>query len=394
MLPTSLTRRQFVAASSALAIAASSLRARAAEDSQTEGSKVEGSGVDPQQFQQIVDKGINFLTVKGQAADGSFTKQIGIGITALAATALMRHGRTPDDATVAKALKYIEQNVQPTGGIHAPNGRLKTYETCVAVLCLNEANRGGKYDATLKKAEAFIKQIPFDADEGNSPEDFQFGGAGYGGQGRPDLSNTAYLIEALRTTGTPEDDPAIKNALLFVSRCQNLESPHNTTPFAAKVNDGGFYYTPLPGDDDAQTPNGGLRSYGAMSYAGLKSMVFAGVDKEDERVQAVKKWIGKHYDVSSHPGQGDAGLFYYYNTFAKALEANGEDRIATADGQQRDWRKDLVEELAKRQREDGAWVNANQRWFESDPNLSTAFALLALSYCAPQAKKEPKQAPE
>lgn len=370
-----LTRRRFLAASSLLA-AAACLRRAVGADAPAE--------VDPKKYQEIVDKGINYLSVKGQADDGSFTKQVGIGITALAATAMLRHGRTPDDPTVAKALKYIEQNVQPTGGIHAANGRLKTYETCVAVLCLNEANREGKYDAILKKADAFIKQIPFDAEEGNSPEDFQFGGAGYGGQGRPDLSNTAYLIEALRSTGTAADDPAIQNALLFVSRCQNLESPHNTTPFAAKVNDGGFYYTPLPGDDDAETPNGGLRSYGAMSYAGLKSMVFAGVEKDDERVKAVKKWIGKHYDVTSHPGQGDAGLFYYYNTFAKALEASGDDEIVAADGQKHNWRQDLVNELAKRQRDDGAWVNSNQRWFESDANLSTSFALLALSYCAPK----------
>jgi hypothetical protein len=370
-------RRQFLGVASSLAAAACLRSVQGAEPA---------AAVDAQKYQATVDKGIAYLATKGQADDGSFTKQVGIGITALAATAMLRHGRTPDDPTVAKALKFIEQNVQPTGGIHAANGRLKTYETCVAVLCLNEANRDGKYDAILKKADAFIKQIPFDAEEGNSPEDFQFGGAGYGGQGRPDLSNTAYLIEALRTTGTPADDPAIKNALLFVSRCQNLESPHNTTPFAAKVNDGGFYYTPLPGDDDAQTANGGLRSYGAMSYAGLKSMVFAGLDKDDERVAAVKKWIGKHYDVTSHPGQGEAGLFYYYNTFAKALAAAGEDQIVTADGEKHNWRQDLVEELARRQRDDGAWVNSNQRWFEGDANLSTSFALLALSYCAPGRK--------
>jgi squalene-hopene/tetraprenyl-beta-curcumene cyclase len=41
--------------------------------------------------------------------------------------------------------------------------------------------------------------------------------------------------------------------------------------------------------------------------------------------------------------------------------------------------------LAQRQHEDGTWLNSNQRWFESDANLSTSFALLALSYCAPMA---------
>ena len=366
-------RRTFLAAASSLAAAGLVSSRLLAEEA-----------VDPKKLQELVDKGITFLQTKGQAADGSFTKQVGIGITALAATAMLRHGRSPEDPSVAKALKYLVDNVQPTGGIHAANGRLKTYETCVAVLCFSEANRGGKYDELIKKADAFIKKIPFDAEEGNSPEDFQFGGAGYGGQGRPDLSNTAYLIEALKAAGASADDPAIKNALIFVSRCQNLESPHNTTPFAAKVNDGGFYYTPIAGNDDATTDNGGLRSYGAMSYAGLKSMAFAGVKPDDPRVQAVRKWVAKNYDVKTHPGQGDAGLFYYYNTFAKALEANGEAEIEGADGKKHNWRQDLVNELARRQKDDGSWANTNQRWFESDPNLSTSFALLALSYCVPE----------
>ena len=369
-------RRMFLAAASSLAAAGLIPGRLWAEE----------ASVEPKKLEAIVTKGIDFLQTKGQAADGSFTKPVGIGITALAATAMLRHGRSPEDPSVAKALKYLEDNVQPTGGIHAANGRLKTYETCVAVLCFSEANRDGKYDDLIKKADAFIKKIPFDAEEGNSPEDFQYGGAGYGGQGRPDLSNTAYLIEALKAAGAGADDPAIKNALLFVSRCQNLESPHNTTPFAAKVNDGGFYYTPIAGNDDATTDNGGLRSYGAMSYAGLKSMAFAGVKPDDARVQAVRKWVAKNYDLKTHPGQGDAGLFYYYNTFAKALEANGEAEIEAADGKKHNWRQDLVDELASRQKEDGSWVNTNQRWFESDPNLSTSFALLALSYCVPAKK--------
>ena len=46
--------------------------------------------------------------------------------------------------------------------------------------------------------------------------------------------------------GDGPNDPAVKKALVFVSRCQNLEGPDNTTGFAAKNPDGGFYYTRLP----------------------------------------------------------------------------------------------------------------------------------------------------
>ena len=83
--------------------------------------------------------------------------------------------------------------------------------------------------------------------KGKTPADLNYGGAGYGRRSRPDLSNTSFLIDALHSVGRGEDDPAIQKALIFVSRCQNLESKDNTSPFAAKVNDGGFYYTVAAG---------------------------------------------------------------------------------------------------------------------------------------------------
>jgi squalene-hopene/tetraprenyl-beta-curcumene cyclase len=55
-------------------------------------------------------------------------------------------------------------------------------------------------------------------------------------------------------------------------------------------------------------------------------------------------------------------------------------RIDTKGGE-RDWRKDLIAELAKTQQPDGSWVNTNRQFMENDPNLATAFALLALTYC-------------
>jgi squalene-hopene/tetraprenyl-beta-curcumene cyclase len=98
-------------------------------------------------------------------------------------------------------------------------------------------------------------------------------------------------------------------------------------------------------------------------------------------MQAAVAWIRKHYDLKSNPGMGEAGLFYYYHTFAKALDALGEDQFEDAKGVKHDWRRELLAELAARQKPDGSWVNANNRWMEGDPNLATAFALLALTYC-------------
>jgi squalene-hopene/tetraprenyl-beta-curcumene cyclase len=52
-----------------------------------------------------------------------------------------------------------------------------------------------------------------------------------------------------------------------------------------------------------------------------------------------------------------------------------------AQGKPHDWKTDLIRTLQVKQKADGSWINANDRWMEGDPNLVTAYALLALSYC-------------
>jgi squalene-hopene/tetraprenyl-beta-curcumene cyclase len=291
-----------------------------------------------------------------------------------------------DDPLVAKSLKYIEGFVQPDGGIYRPNTFYRNYETSIAILCMTEANRDGRYDKLIKGAEKFVKGIQWDEDEDQDKSDFAFGGAGYGKHKRPDLSNTSFLIEALKAAGAGPDDPSLQKALVFVSRAQNLESEFNTTPFSAKNPDGGFYYTPANGGESqaGKTAAGGLRSYASMTYAGLKSMIYAGVTPDDPRIKAATKWIRMHYDLKSNPGMGDNGLYYYYHTFAKALDAMGVDTFEDAEGNKHDWRRELAQELARRQQPDGSWINENDRWYEGDPNLVTGYALLALSYCRPK----------
>ena len=335
-------------------------------------------------YEQMIDKAVGFLATKGQAADGSFNAAAGPAVTGLVATSLLQHGRSPEDPVVAKALKYVEGFVHEDGGIYA-EGTHKNYETCVAVLCFKQANRNGKYDKLIKNADAYIKATQWGGDGKTTAENIQFGGAGYGRTGdRPDLSNTSFLVDALRAAGNDENSEAIQRALIFVGRCQNLESEHNTTPFAAKVNDGGFYYTPAAGGvSQAGTDEvtGGLRSYASMTYAGLKSMIYAGVKPDDPRVKAALGWLAKHYDLDSNPGMGTAGLYYYYHTFAKALAALGQDKFIDEKEVEHDWRKELIEELASRQRPDGSWINENNKWMEGDASLVTGYALLALSYC-------------
>jgi squalene-hopene/tetraprenyl-beta-curcumene cyclase len=162
-----------------------------------------------------------------------------------------------------------------------------------------------------------------------------------------------------------------------------LESEHNTTPFSSKNADGGFYYTCAAGGSSAAGPTaeGGLRSYASMTYSGLKSLLHAGLGPDDPRVKAATAWIRSHYDLRSNPGLGDAGLYYYYHVFAKTLTTLGGWSFEDAKGVSHDWRSELADMLICSQHKNGSWVNGNSRWMEGDPNLVTAYALLALSYC-------------
>jgi len=327
-------------------------------------------------------KAVRFLKLT-QSTDGTWTTANVPGITALCVTSLLQSGVPADDPSVARGLKFLKSLVRDDGGIYHPQTQHRNYETSISVLALSAANKDGKYDNIIRKAEKFLRGLQWDEDEEQKPEDPGYGGAGYGKHQRPDLSNTQFLLEALKTAGVKADDPAMQKALTFVARCQNLETEHNNTPFAAKIDDGGFYYTPAAGGTSQAgvDANGGLRSYASMTYAGLKSMIYAGVKKDDPRVKAALTWITKHYSLRDNPGMGKQGLYYYYHTFAKTLSVLGLDELKDADGKSHDWRAELVATLAKQQKANGSWINEADRWYEGDPNLVTAYGLLALSHC-------------
>ncbi len=332
-------------------------------------------------------KGVDFLKTT-QNDDGSWTSKDLVGVSAAVTAGLLDAGVRPDDAAVAKALKFLEGYVREDGGIYAEGSNHRNYETCLAMLAFTKANADGRYAAKIKAAEGFLKKLQWDEGEGIESGDTKYGGAGYGGSSRPDLSNTQFFLEALKQAGVKPDDPAMQKALVFVSRCQNLESEHNTTPFAAKIDDGGFYYTVAAGGTSVagKTEDGGLRSYGSMTYAGLKSMIYAGLTKDDPRVKAAYDWARMHYTVKENPGLGEQGLYYYYQTYSKALAAMGIDSFEDASGQKHDWRTDLTTELLARQKPNGSWVNSADRFYEGDPNLVTAFVLMTLAHVETPAK--------
>jgi squalene-hopene/tetraprenyl-beta-curcumene cyclase len=343
---------------------------------------------DAAELRAVLTRALDYFKTS-QTKDGAFAPKVaGPGVSALVAAGLVRHGVGPQDPLVARTLAYMEKQVQDDGGIY--NKFLANYTTSVAIMAFQEANTQGKYDTIIKNASKFLKGLQHD-ERGGDDKNVQSGGFGYDRKSRPDLSNSAFTIEALIAAGVPRDDPAIQKALKFISRCQNLPGEFNDQPFAKKTTKddaGGFTYTPIDPDDSRhKTPEGGLRSLGGMTYGGLKSFLYAGVSKEDPRVQAAVRWIRNHYTLDENPGMGQSGLYYYYHTFAKAMHALGEDRFTDAKGTKHAWRKDLFDALKKRQQQDGSWRNAGDKTFgEANPDLATAFAVLSLSYCRPAKK--------
>ena len=214
-------------------------------------SPVQAQGEDTKVNRAAIDKsiasGIEYLLTKGRSSDGSYSNRAGAAVTALAVTAMLENGRSPDDPRIAPSLKYLEGFVRDTGAIQSNDSRIPNYETCVGIVCFAAANKDGRYDKTIAGAEKFVKGLQVDDGEGKKESDVDYGGVGYGGKGRPDLSNTAFFLDALQSAGDGADDEAVKRAMIFISRCQNLESEQNTTKFAAKNPDGGFFYTPAAG---------------------------------------------------------------------------------------------------------------------------------------------------
>ena len=62
--------------------------------------------------------------------------------------------------------------------------------------------------------------------------------------------------------------------------------------------------------------------------------------------------------------------------------------MTDAKGNKHDWRMELIEHLAKEQQSDGHFTG-QQRWMESRPNLSTAFAVLAAEEAQADLKEHP-----
>jgi len=314
-------------------------------------------------------------------------------VTGLAIKAFAQVGDASDDATIARALAFIRAQTVASGSfVPDPAGSLGNYVAASIAMGLAALDRPNELPM-LEQSVEWLRQNQWDHTEGLTSTKDWYGGAGYGNWGRPDLSNTQLLLDALHDAGVSQDDPVVQRALAFVTRTQNLKATNPSAWAQSGSDDGGFVYTPANGGESFASEDAGegrygeklpagsprtLRSYGSMTYAGLKSLLYAGLAPDDPRVKAARGWIALHWGFDANPGLGTQGLFYYRHAMARALAVNGEPTITDAQGKTHDWRVELIESLLAAQRPDGSWINATTRWQEDKPELVTCYALLAL----------------
>jgi len=364
----------------------------------------------------ISDKAAAFLRAQQDPTTGGWSVNPQApaypAITALALIGLamdptIDQTQPPTDLAIVNAVKFLMKYRQPDGGIY--DRVLPSYNTAICLSALSRINTPEAKSA-VKAGVEFLKGLQFGEGAvaytglGESAvavtKDHPFyGGWGYGKHGRPDLSNTAWALDALHDCGVDSSDPAFQRALVFLGRTQ-MVGTLNDQPYAKGSTQGGFIYATSVNKDnvgvgqsmapefeetlDDGTKVSRLRAYGSMTYAGFKSYIYAQLAKDDPRVRAAVGWMSRNYTLSENPGLGKNGLYYYYVTFAKALAANGQPMIdvQNSDGTtvRREWAKDLTERFAELQRPDGSFEKMDERWMEDNAVLTTAYSLVALRH--------------
>ncbi len=348
-----------------------------------------------------LDKGIEFLMHTQDASGGwmtdvqgaptdqpNKTSPVAVAVTALAVKAMVQHNpKWLKTEAGTKAMRFLAAAQRPDGSFD--DGGLANYVTSSVVMALSSVPSEDAYDMKFEAVQ-WLKTNQWDQSEGLGGQQDWFGGAGYGNRGRPDMSNTQMMLDALYEAGVSPDEPVMQKALAFVSRAQNLKQT-NKADWAG--NDGGFIYTPANGGESMGSEVAGegrygekleagvprsLRSYGSMTYAGFKSMLYAGLSPDDVRVRAAFDWLRKRWGFDENPGLGQTGLYYYYHTLSRALFVAQQHEIADTDGVLHNWREELIDAITSRQADDGSWVNEADRWMEGHPVLVTVYCTLAL----------------
>lgn len=352
-------------------------------------------------------------------------------------TGMVLHGLvgTPhwnaDEPMIRDSMNWLMESQETTGawslmpGVERLVGIRAVYVTSICAQLFADANSAqgpwrGRLTQHIELARDYLRHSQVGAPDGPAP-DYDSASVGYGGwaysreeiatsvgeQGKPpaNMSTTTFAIDALKACGLSDDDPLWDRALVFLKRNQNAGEVHEEGFVAVDKATGSNIKPAQPGSPDyggaiyseetsmadgrIQHEDGTvtLFSYGSMTYNLLRAYLFAGLDKDSLPVKLAYGWIQRNYTLERVAGfreesQHQMGVYYYYLSMARTLDAWGEDYVEDADRQlKHNWRQDLIAQFAKRQKADGNWINEeHDRWQENSPVLCTAYALNALRH--------------
>lgn len=358
----------------------------------------------------VIDRAVGFLRSRQDEGSGGWSGD-GTGPDLPAISSLVLTGMLLDpridhtDPDVARGIEHVLSYRRVDGGIH--DGLLPMYNTAISMSMLSLVPTG-EAGAAMEGAIPLLRRTQWGATDAANPEAPEFnepigedhpfyGGVGYGGSGRPDMSNTQFFLQAMHDAGVSSEDPAFERALAFLSRTQ-MDERVNDREYAEGSRQGGFIYATVPNTESidefqgqsqagefVETLSDGtrasrLRAYGSITYAGFKSLIYADLPPDDVRVRAALDWITSHYTLAENPGLGDDGYYYYMLSFARALDAWGAPELELESGERVDWREDLIRRLAELQSPDGSFRTLSRRWMEDNEVLITAYALIALQH--------------
>jgi squalene-hopene/tetraprenyl-beta-curcumene cyclase len=343
-----------------------------------------------QDAQKLINGGLKYL-LANREADGAWSLGKGVhkpAATALVVRALMGHGDfTMDSQVIKDGYKVLLSYRQKDGGIYDPKQGVGTYTTAIAIMALT-ASGNPKYRGVIDDAVKYLKDVQIqpgsESPDGTTVKDGdpRIGGVDYGNSGQPNLSVLGFVVESWKDAGVKSDDPAMKSAVEFLKKVQNRSESNPTDMAREGSNDNGFFYALSGSHGGAGQDGKGQRSYGSMTYVGFKSLLYAGVDRTDDRVKGALGWIRSNWRLDANPNLPQAksqeGLYYYYLAYAKALRAYGEPVITDSDSKKHNWREELVDTLKQRVSQDGSWTNRADRWEEGSSLLVTAYAVTAL----------------
>jgi len=329
-----------------------------------------------------VERGLDWLAAH-QKEDGSWSNGEYPALTALPLRAFARSSHPKKKQVTDKAVDFILGCVKKDGGIYCK--KLSNYNTAISMTALHATGRPDVIPV-VQKARKFI------AGSQHFGDDDYKGGFGYDrstGRAYTDLLNTFYAAEAMRLTQDVEDlrdagekrvDVDWAETVKYIERLQNR-------PAAGPDDAGGFHYSPNVEKAKAgsTTNEAGVvvfRSYGSITYSGLLALIYANVSRDDARVRSAFDWSCRHWSLEENPGMGAQGLFFFYNVLTKALAAYGQGVIPREGAEPLNWKEEVAGKLVSTQKIDpdglGHWINDTGRFWENDPVLATAYAILAL----------------